>query len=84
MLFRSHEDETYCVIARESVGEVDVSTVWLGEDNGRMFETMVFWITTGLNHRDEDYLPSWRYPTLAEALAGHKAEVERQRAKAGD
>jgi hypothetical protein len=55
---RLHENEDYCRIGYTEIGSVYVSTVWLGEDHGRMFETMVFWISTGLNGD----LPSTRRP----------------------
>lgn len=78
------EDPEYYVIDRTVVDAVLVSTVWLGQGEGRMFETMVFWVSTNLNkHGDSDALPSARYPTLEEAKAGHLAEVKRQREQAG-
>jgi len=68
---RLHENDDYCRIGYDEIGHVYVSTVWLGESHHRMFETMVFWISTGLNGD----LPSTRWPTLEEAVAGHKAMV---------
>lgn len=55
-------------IASDWVGDVWVSTVWLGMDHGiggppLIFETMIF----GGDHAGEQ----WRYPTEAAALAGH-------------
>lgn len=73
-----HEDENYCIVGRDEVGEVLVSTVWIGY--APMFETMVFSLTTGLNGD----LPQIKYETLSEAEAGHAAMVELQRASAGE
>jgi hypothetical protein len=57
-------------VALDYVGEVKVSTVWMGIDYNwsrtgppLIFETMIF----GGNHDEE----CWRYPTEAAALAGH-------------
>jgi hypothetical protein len=57
-------------VAEDYVGEVRVSTVWMGLDHNWLrtglpliFETMIF----GGNHDME----CWRYPTEAAALAGH-------------
>ena len=72
-----HEDEDYCIVGRDEVGEglgaVLVSTVWIGYAPN--FETMVFSIRTGLNGD----LPQIKYDTLSEAQAGHAAMVELQR-----
>jgi hypothetical protein len=69
-----------CRVAREFVGDIEVSTVFLGHDMNHSrivdetlpticFETMTF----GPNRSDvED-----RYSTWEEALAGHQAVVER-------
>lgn len=61
-------------VAVTDVGEIEVSTVWLGLDYsfGRpgaplIYETMVF----GGDHDRE----SWRYPTWGAALAGHDQVV---------
>ena len=64
-------------VAKTDVGDVSVSTVWLGLDHGHgggppvIFETMVF--GGPLDGEQE------RYSTEAEALAGHAAMVERVR-----
>ncbi len=67
-------DDAYKRVALTHVGDVSVSTVWLGLDHGfglggvpLIFETMVF----GGAH-DED---QWRWPTEAAALAGHDQAV---------
>lgn len=72
--------ENRCRVARDQVGEIDVSTVFLGTDMNHMrvlrpelptmcFETMIF----GPDRSDvED-----RYSTWEEAAAGHQAVVER-------
>lgn len=76
-----HEDDTYCVIGRDEVGDVLVSTVWLGYPSpNTLFETMVFWVST---HTNGD-LPQVKWATLEEAQAGHKAMVEQQREAAGE
>jgi hypothetical protein len=60
-------------VADDMVGDVHVSTVWLGLNHNwgpgppLIFETMVF---GGV--RDED---CWRYPSQAAALAGHDQVV---------
>ena len=66
----------YCRVASTLVGEVWVSTVWLGIDHGFrsdgppiIFETMVF--------GGGDTYDGWqdRYATEADALAGHQGVV---------
>lgn len=67
-------DREYRVVAKDTVGAYEVSTVWLGVDHGFsggppvIFETMVF----GAGHPGD--LDCWRYCTEAEAQRGH-AEV---------
>jgi hypothetical protein len=65
--------EEYVIVGRDHVGEITVSTVWVGLDMGfhpdsppTIFETMIFG-----GPMDQD---TWRYATEAEAIAGH-AEV---------
>ncbi|MES2360001.1 MAG: hypothetical protein V4529_16800 [Gemmatimonadota bacterium] len=61
-------------IAETNVGDVRVSTVFLGLDHSwgsgppLLFETMIF----GGAHDEEQ----WRYSTRAEAVAGHAAAVK--------
>lgn len=64
----------YRRVARDEVGDVTVSTVWLGLDHGfgmedapLIFETLIF----GGDHDGE----MMRYPTRDEALAGHAQAV---------
>ena len=63
------EDFDYKQVAQDDVGDVRVSTVWLGLDHNfgdgppLIFDTMIFG-----GQRDED---CFRYPTEEEALAGH-------------
>lgn len=64
-------DDDYCTIARDTIGDVLVSTVWLGLDYSGfdsgppvIFETMVF--PEGERRR---------YATETEAVAGHEAIV---------
>lgn len=64
-------------IGREDIGDAMVSTVFLGLDHAFMgpgpvvFETMIF-MEKG-NYREEF---QWRYMTLEEAEAGHKAACD--------
>jgi hypothetical protein len=73
------EDKRYQQVAADHVGEVLVSTVWLGLDHGWLdtppiiFETMVF----GAEQTGDD--EQHRYSTEAEALAGHQRIVEELR-----
>lgn len=84
----------YKIVSRTEVGPYRVSTVWLGLDHGHLrwdqdadyqpiiFETMVF-------GRDEEGDPGWedfdmeRYSTEEQALAGHRAMVDKVRLFAG-
>jgi hypothetical protein len=65
-------------VAKDKIGDVEVSTVFLGVDHsfgsGRplLFETMVFG-----GELDEEQV---RYSTEAEALAGHSAMVAQVKA----
>ena len=69
------EDENYRQVAYDQIGQVKISTVWLGLDHSfgsgprLIFETMVF----GGAHDEEQV----RYSTKEQALAGHQAMVER-------
>jgi len=59
-------------VAETSIGDVRVSTVFLGMDHGwgdrvMLFETMIF----GGEHDQEE----WRYATFDEAEAGHTIAV---------
>jgi hypothetical protein len=64
------EDVSYRRVAETTIGDVWVSTVFLGFDHQMfdgpplIFETMIF----GGNHDGEQ----WRYSTEAEALANHR------------
>lgn len=70
----------YAFVGRDTVGDVEVSTVWLGLDHAYpgqkdgpiIFESMLFG-----GDRNYDCI---RYRTLAEARAGHIAAVEALRA----
>lgn len=80
-LLRDDEpDRAYSRIALDDVGDVRVSTVWLGLDHGWgterpvIFETMVFG-----GPLDEEVV---RYSTESEARAGHAAMVQRVKAAA--
>ena len=70
-------------VADDKIGEVRVSTVFLGidhsfEQNGPpiLFETMVF---GGELNEEQD-----RYSTREEAIAGHAAMIERVKTEQGD
>lgn len=63
-------------VARDQVGEADVSTVFLGLNHGfggrpLYFETMLF----ATNPEDPRDGSTWRYQTWDEAAAGHAAVV---------
>ena len=72
---RLFEDNDYRRIGLDTVGQVRVSTVWLGMDHAflggepEIFETMVF---GGDNWIEQDRI---HYRTEAEALAGHQRIV---------
>jgi hypothetical protein len=73
---RLRENREYVVVEKTTVGDVEVSTVWLGLDHGigrgrEIFETMLFGEETG----EEQH----RYATEAEALDGHRRIVEELR-----
>lgn len=67
------EDDNYKRVAFDRIGDVEVSTVWLGLDHQYgdgsplIFETMVF----GGEHDDDQ----WRYETEADAVDGHAAAI---------
>jgi hypothetical protein len=68
------EDRDYAIVKKTTIGEVEISTVWLGIDhsfglspNILIFETMVF---GGPCNQEQD-----RYSTLEEALKGHEHYV---------
>lgn len=70
---RAFEKVENKIVIQEKIGDVTISTVWLGLDHQfgdgppLIFETMIF----GGDY-DED---QWRYSTEAEALDGHRAAV---------
>lgn len=72
-----HTDTTYKRVAQDVIGQLWVSTVWLGLDHGmpwgqrEIFETMVF--GRDGHHVDWHEFDCHRYSTEAEALAGHEA-----------
>lgn len=63
------EDMTYRIIAAEMIGNIQVSTVWLGlvDMCGNYFETAVF-------DENRKILEMVRYSSLEEAKLGHEAE----------
>ena len=70
------------IVKQQYVGELWVSTVWLGLDHNfgggppLIFETMVFDHSGGDRHRFDD-LEQRRYTTEKEARAGHREIVAR-------
>lgn len=75
---RLFEDHAYRRVAEDQIGEVRISTVWLGLNHRHMFpgpplifETMIF--------GGEGDGEVWRYSTLEQAIAGHRAVVEEAR-----
>jgi hypothetical protein len=66
---RAFEDSVGRIVAKSRLGDVEVSTVWLGLDHSfgagppLIFETMIFG-----GARDQE---QYRYATEDEALAGH-------------
>ena len=71
-------DKSYKVLKQETIGDLRVSTVWLGVDHGFVpglkpviFETMIF--GGGKHHLDGEL---WRYSSEEEALEGHKNAVK--------
>jgi hypothetical protein len=69
-----HQDEDYKIVAKTTVGQYEVSTVWLGmnhqydEGPPLIFETMIFG-----GDRDGEL---WnRYPTETHAIVGHDQAV---------
>lgn len=68
-----HQDDHYRQLGDTQVGEVRVSTVWLGIVHlGGLFETMIFG-----GERDGSL---WRYQTEVQAVAGHDQIVAMVRA----
>lgn len=61
------------IVGRTTVGDADVSTVWMGLDHNYgegeplIFETMIFG-----GDRDSE---QWRYSTREQAVEGHAAAV---------
>lgn len=68
--------DEYKRVAYDTVGDVAISTIWLGIDHQfgegppLIFETMIFGIDSDLDQEQ------WRYSTEAEAIAGHKRAME--------
>jgi hypothetical protein len=68
-----HRNRDYRTVRQDRLGDVLVSTIWLGmnhafDDNVLIFETMIF-----DGERDGE---QWRWTTEAEALAGHQAIMD--------
>ena len=79
------EDLDYRRVAFTDLGQVQISTVWLGIDHNFtrqgppvIFETMLFGLFADLDLADRT---QWRYRTLEEAQTGHErvvADVQKQ------
>lgn len=76
-----HNDWNYKRVKQTDIGDIKISTVWLGLDHGfetngpLIFETMVF----GLPQEEGE--PQIRYKTLQGAAQGHDAMVAYYQAK---
>jgi hypothetical protein len=77
-----HGDPDYKRVALETVGDVEVSTVWLGLNHEwddtrppRYFETMLFGALD-----DDDEVRCWRWTSEEAAVAGHERIVTALRA----
>lgn len=86
----------YIIVAKTEVGDLEVSTVWLGIDHSFLggppiiFETMIFQREAKTFPPDAQLFPGmeyhealdemWRYSTETDALNGHQATVEMLRA----
>jgi hypothetical protein len=77
VLLESRDMTEYGVIGNTYIGDVRVSTIWLGLNHNfgdgppLIFETMIF----GLPDEDEVGEYQWRYSTKEAALAGHDQAV---------
>jgi hypothetical protein len=69
------------VVARDAVGTLTVSTVFLGLDHNWGLGPPLLWETMVFGLPDDN--PMWRYATYDEALTGHAAAVELARAAQG-
>ena len=68
-MVRLSRDHDYRVLARDWVGPVEVTTVWLGFDHSFRSAEPVIFETVVFGGRMDQY--SRRYSTEEEALAGH-------------
>lgn len=73
---RGKEGQDFWKVGNDKIGDVEISTVWLGLDHNfndegppLIFESMIF----GGNYDEEQH----RYSTWAEAEEGHKKLVEK-------
>lgn len=78
---RRFQDFAYRRIAEDWIGEIRISTIWLGTDHSfgcgppLIFETMIFGGPEAIDGE------MWRYATEEEARAGHARAVELVKAK---
>lgn len=82
--YEQHKERTNWIVAKETIGAVEISTVFLGLDHNYgtgpplLFETMCF---TGKRHEEFDGEGFFdRYATREEAAEGHRRIVELVRA----
>jgi hypothetical protein len=73
--------EGYRLIARDEVGKTTVITLWHGMDASLIDQRTPPLIFGTITKCDDDYGEEETWATEAEALAGHAARVERERAK---
>ncbi len=68
-MVRLSQDQSYRLVARDWVGQVEVATVWLGFDHSFRSAQPVIFETIVFGGRMDQY--SRRYSTEEEAVAGH-------------
>lgn len=77
---RFMEDADQRIVARDEIGDVTVSTVFLGVDHGWGDGPPLLWETMVFGQRDADGdRPMWRYTSREAALAGHAKAVASRR-----
>jgi len=73
VMTRLSQDQTYRVVARDWVGAVEVTTVWLGFDHSFRSALPVIFETVVFGGRMDQY--SRRYSTEDDAVDGHARVV---------
>lgn len=74
-----HRDRDYCIVAQTQVGQIWVSTVWLGMDHGWNSPVPIIFETMAFGPASWSELTMRRYATEAEAHAGHLEVVTEAR-----